>query len=160
MKYFIFIAILFIVNLSFSQKIKVKGEWEKKLDVSDINGAGNDYNEFYVSREDESEITVSSNPKSKQDDLYANFKVFVHKEDDEWHNNLILQIRRTSNGRNNNNNIFSGTEFQTITNNSSFFFYTIGKQDKVPIQYKILGLSVLLPAETYSTEIIFTVLNL
>ncbi len=160
MKKTLFIFIILISSHSFSQKIKVKGEWEKKFRLSDIKGAGNDYSEYYLSKKNQTKITVSSHPSNHQDDLYANFKVFVHREDDEWHPNLILQIRRTGSGENNNNNIFSGTEFQTITNSSSFFFNTIGKHEKIPIQYKILGISVLLPAQTYSTEVVFTVLNL
>ncbi len=160
MKKITVILIVLLTNFSFSQEIKVKGKWHKKFSVSNIKDAGSDYKEYYLSRKDQSKLSVSSENSEKQEDLYAEFKIYVSKDDDEWHKNIIIQVRRTSNGRNRNFNIFSGTEFQTVTDNPTYFFNTIGKQKNVPIQYKIIGLSVLLPAKTYSTEIVFTVLDL
>jgi hypothetical protein len=160
MKKLYLIINLLVVTVCYSQKIKVTGNWNKKLKTSEISEAGNDYNPFYISKINQSKITITAHPKSKYFDLYGRFKVFVHKEDDEWNPTLILQLKRTSNGSKGNYNISSGMVFQTITNNSSFFFSSVGKQVKVPIQYKIIGISVLLPVKKYSTQIVYTVMNL
>ena len=160
MKKSFLIITLLIANICFGQQINVRGNWNKELLTSEITLAGNDYNLSYLSKPNQSEITIKSHPKSKYFNLYGHFKVFVHKEDNEWHPNLNLQLKRTSNGTNGNYNISSGTEFQIITNNSTFFFGSVGKQDKIPIQYNIKGISVLLPVKTYSTQIVFTVLDL
>ncbi len=160
MKKTLIILIILISNNSFSQKIKVKGNWRKTFSISDIKGAGSDYNEYYLSKMNQTKLSVSSANSEKQENLYADFKIYVSKDDDVWNSNLIIQVRRTSNGKNNNLNIFSGTEFQTITDSPIYFFNTIGKQKNIHIQYKVIGLSVLLPAKSYSTVIIFTVLDL
>jgi hypothetical protein len=160
MKKITVILIVLITNFAFSQEIKVKGKWDREFSVSDIKDVGSDYDAYYLSDEDQSKLSVSSENSEKQEDLYADFKIYVSKDDDEWNPNIIIQVRRTSNGTNNNLNIFSGTEFQTVTDSPIYFFNTIGEQIDVPIQYKVIGLSVLLPAESYSTEIVFTVLDL
>ena len=160
MKILFFIINFFIVVTCFGQKITVNGNWKLKLKATEIIEAGNDYKGTHLSKRNQSKITVTSHPKSKYFDLYGRYKVFVHKEDNEWHPQLKIQVKRTAKGISGNNNINSGLVFQTITNHSSFFLNTTGKHVKIPIQYRIKGISVLLPVKKYSTQIIFTVLNL
>ncbi len=152
MKNFILIVFLIVSNWLFSQNVEidVSGKWEKKIRASDITEAGNDYVGTYESDSDETEIEIKAKNKNKT------ITVLIRKEDDydEWHPNLQLQVRRTDN---NNNNSNGGTSYQTITDFDSVFFYTEGRDNKVPIQYRINGISVLLPVQEYTTTIIFTV---
>ena len=143
MKTFIFIlSILFTLN-SYSQKLNVKsGNWTKNLRASDISEVGNDYSNSYLSKTNQSKITYSSYPKNKNDDKYAYFILYVHKEDYTWHPDLKLELKRTS-GSTNGNSTYYGTNFQTISNNTALFFYSVGKVKNIPIQYQISGLSVL-----------------
>ena len=156
MKVFIFLSVFFSVNFIFSQKIKVNKSWDKTLSASDIYQAGYDYNSFYESSTNETKITISPIPNSSYNRKYMNFKVFVHKEDYNWHNDLSLELKVSSTSHGNS----TGTQYQELTNYPSLFFETIGKKTNIPIQYKISGLSVTIPADTYYVEIIYTVLNL
>ena len=94
-------------------------------------------------------MLVECSKNQKYRDLY----IWIYKEDNEWHPDLNLQIRRT----NNKSNISNGTQYQTISNNYSYFFELYGNSRNIPIQYKITGLSVLIPAKSYSTAIVFTI---
>jgi len=156
MKKIIIIILLLSTVVGFSQKIRLSGSWTKTLKSSNITSAGDDYEQFYLSGTKQTRITITPIPNSKYNRENMAFKVFVNKEDVEWHSDLVIEAKLTSTNHGN----YSGTSFQAITNNSSFFFSTIGKQKNLPIQYKISGLSVTIPAEIYSTEIIYTVLNL
>ncbi|PKP14234.1 MAG: hypothetical protein CVU08_01160 [Bacteroidetes bacterium HGW-Bacteroidetes-3] len=158
MKNLIFIAFLFISNGIYSQKDKltVSGDWSKIITASDISDAGNDYQSSFVSLANQSLITISPGGNSNN---YVNINVRVHKEDNAWHNNLNLKIRRTSNGTNGNAIISGGLSFQTITGVATTLFSCTGNHTLVPLQYEILGVSVLLPVQTYSTTVVFTITN-
>ncbi len=146
------IVFLIISNFLFSQSIKVETRrgWIETIPVSDILEAGNDYVGTYISANNQTEITI--NPRKKNNTTI----VFIRKEYvfGDWHPNLDLQIRRTDTG---NGDSSGGTSFQTITDNNAVFFLTNGQQRKVPIQYRINGISVLLPVQDYTATIIYTV---
>lgn len=156
MKHIFFIGILLVTNLIFSQKLKVQGNWNKTFDVSDIYQAGLDYMSFYESKDNQSKIDITPIPNSKYNKKFMRFKVFINKEDLDWHPNIKLFVKVSSNTHGNS----TGTIYQEIKDYPSLFFETIGQQKKIPIKYKVSGLSVTLPAENYSVEIVYTVLNL
>ncbi|SDW37522.1 hypothetical protein SAMN05444411_101595 [Lutibacter oricola] len=156
MKNIIYVLLILISTSVFSQKIKVSGNWNKTLSVTDISIAGNDYAPYYESKTNQTRLTVSPIPNSWYNRKYTRFKVFVHKADFNWHSNLNLEVKITSNTHGNS----TGKQYQEVTNYSNLFFETIGKQSNIKLQYKISGLSVTIPAETYSTEIIYTVISL
>ena len=60
--------------------------------------------------------------------------------------------------------VSGGTAFQEVTATAQPFFTGLlsltGNRDNIPIQYQIQGLSVLLPAKTYSTTIQYTISGL
>ncbi len=153
MKNFIFIIFIAISNCLFGQHaaVSVTGSWDKSFNELDITDEGNDYAGTYESMAAQTVITITSNNQHKPITVYVNKKIDVTGE---WHPNLDLQIKRTDN---NNNNSTGGLAFQTITDNNSVFFYTKGWENKVPIQYRINGISVLLPVQDYTTTIYFTV---
>lgn len=155
----ILIAFLAISNCIYSQKDKmnVTGNWARDLSAADINGAGNDYGSSIVSATNQSFITVSPGGNSNN---YVNINVLVQREDNTWDSNLNLKIRRTSNGTNGNVIISPLIPFQTISNTSYItLFSCTGTHTSVPLQYEITGISVLLPAQTYSTTVVFTLMN-
>ncbi|WP_111707366.1 hypothetical protein [Lutibacter citreus] len=156
MKHLFLLSFFLITNLIFSQKINVKGSWTLTLKASDISLAGYDYNSFYESSNKETTIDIKPVPSSKYNKKFMRFKVYVNKEDINWDKDLKLLAKVSSTSHGNS----TGTIYQEITNYSNSFFETIGEQKKIPIQYRIEGLSVTLPAEDYSTEIIYTVLNI
>ncbi|MGV8946612.1 MAG: hypothetical protein ACOH1N_09300 [Lutibacter sp.] len=162
MKNFIFIAFLVISNNLFSQNISINvvGSWIKDIDASTISNAGNDYPSAYTSAANQTQISIGISNKNKP--VY----IYVHKDDAVWDNSkLILKVRRTSDGTNNNTLVLpalSASSFQTITNTgiiSPYLFSCEGYNTIVPLQYEISGLSVLLPVQTYSTTVVYTITN-
>lgn len=80
-----------------------------------------------------------------------------------WDTSLKIFVKRTGDGT--GGAIISGgaTYMQLTSSNQSFFSGLLGlgfSRDNIPIQYKIEGLSVLLPAKTYTTTILYTVTGL
>ena len=156
MKFIFILSFLLFTNMIFSQKLKVQGNWNKTLGASDITQAGYDYNSFYESNDNQTKLSFNPIPNSKYNRQYASFKIFINKEDLYWDSSIKLFAKVSSNSHGNS----TGTQYQELTNYSSLFFETIGSQKNIPIKYKISGLSVTLPAESYSVEIIYTVINL
>ena len=153
------ILILFALTFSFSlyaQKISVRGNWNMTLNAANIGKAGLDYKSSYVSKKQQATISISPIPNSWYNKQFMPLKVYVEKEDYNWHPNIVLEIKVVSRKHGNS----SGTRFQEITNHPNFFFQTVGEKKNIPIQYRVSGLSVTLPVDSYTTEIIYTVLNL
>ncbi len=149
------IAFLAISNMAIGQGIDltVTGNWAKNIAASDINEAGNDYPASYASNINQTLLTI--NPTSKGKTIY----VYVKRNDIAWNANLNLKVKRTSNGTNGNTNIAGGLSYQTITNIDANFFTCAGYHTFIPLQYEITGISVVLPVQSYSTEIMYTVMH-
>jgi hypothetical protein len=151
----ILIGFLAFVNTMFSQGIEltVTGNWAKNIAASDISEAGNDYPTTYASNTNQTLLTI--NPKNWNKEII----VYVSKSDISWNSNLNLKVKRTSNGTNGNANINGGIIYQTITNLDANFFTCKGYHTFVPLQYEITGISVLLPVQSYSSTITYTVMH-
>lgn len=141
--------------MAFGQGIEftVTGNWTKNIAASDINEAGNDYPTSYDSNINQTLLTINPKNWNKQ------INVLVKRNDIAWHNNLNLKVKRTSNGTNGNTNISGGLIYQTITNIDANFFICSGYHTFIPLQYEITGISVVLPVQNYSTEIMYTVIH-
>ncbi len=156
MKNLILICFLAISGSLFSQviDITVTGNWMKNIAASDITEAGNDYPSAYTSNNNQTVMTI--NPKNSNKPIY----VYVGKIDISWNAALNLKVRRTVNGTNNNINISGGSNFQTITSNYYANFFTCtGYHTLIPLQYEITGISVVLPVQSYSTTVYYTVMH-
>ncbi|MDP3358846.1 MAG: hypothetical protein Q8S41_05800 [Lutibacter sp.] len=155
MRNLIFIAFLAISNTLFSQNITitVTGNWMKTIAASDISEAGNDYPTTYESNANQTLLTINPVNNNKQ------IIVYVKRSDIAWHNNLNLKVKRTANGTNGNTAITGGLIYQTITNLNANFFTCVGYHTFIPLQYEITGISVVLPVQSYSTEIMYTVMH-
>lgn len=152
----ILIAFLAISNMATGQGIEltVTGNWAKNIAASDISEAGNDYPASYASNTNQTLLTI--NPKNWNKTII----VYIKRNDIAWNTNLNLKVKRTSNGTNGNANIGGGTDYQLITNFDANFFTCNGYHTFIPLQYEITGISVLLPVQSYSTEIMYTVIHL
>ncbi|MHB1146068.1 MAG: hypothetical protein ACYC01_00580 [Lutibacter sp.] len=151
----VLIGFLAFVNTMFSQGIEltVTGNWSKNITATDISEAGNDYPATYASNTNQTLLTI--NPKN----LNKPINVYVSRSDISWNSNLNLKVKRTSNGTNGNTNISGGLIYQTITNIDANFFVCYGYHTFIPLQYEITGISVLLPVQSYSATITYTVMH-
>jgi len=163
MKNLIFIAILAISNSLFSQDISLTGlTWVRGiLPSEEITNPGDDYTGTYNSLTNQTTISI----KVKGKDKHKEFTLYVKRLDSgpTWPGDLNLNIARTSNGTD-KKSIINGeiNYFQTISTNGfgTKFFTFKGTFKDVNLQYQFTGISVLLPVDSYSTTILFTVMQL
>ena len=138
--------------------ISVNGSWNQNISSSEISDAGEDFIGTYESFDDQVQIDIF------QQFFWLNlfnydWQVSIRKEDIDWNTNLLLEARRTGNG-----NPFliqsiidGGLTYNEIISIDQLFFWGNRTTLNIPIQYKISGISLLLPATTLTTNIVYTV---
>lgn len=156
--FFTVLLALSIPLFSFGQNITVAGSWTPT--ISPPTEAGNNYSSTpIVSNPNQTTISISSFL------LLSSYTVTVHKSDGgNWHNDLVLEVQRTGNGTWLNIGTLSGplNVYQLVKNTPDPFFYyasllNLTSINNIPVQYRLSGLSVLLPAKNYSTTVIYTI---
>jgi len=80
-----------------------------------------------------------------------------------WDSSLKLSVQRTGNGTG-IAILTGGTTYIQLTSTPQAFFSGLlnltANRDNIPIQYKIEGLSVMLPVKTYTTTVTYTISGL
>jgi hypothetical protein len=138
--------------------------WNLTLGPNDISLIGNDFSGPFESSVNETIAEVSgywdpgTNPYNVQCIRHGrcDWQLDVEKVDINWHNSLNLMLRRTSN----NSNVNNGTGWQAVNNVSTPFIDGVGNAYNIQIQYSITGISVLLPADNYSTQVYYTIYSI
>ena len=156
-KSFLLIFFLMFINYTFAQSLTVSPGWSVTIPASTITEAGLNYTTNVTSSASQSLMNVTGS-------IASNPKIYVQKTDVSWNTNLTLWLKRTGNGTGLLAfNIAGGTTFQQITNSPIYFFdlFTLSGTtvNNIPIQYEIRGLSVLIPAQSYTTTLLYTVTN-
>lgn len=164
MKNLIFLTFLVISTTMFGQgfiNITAAGSWMKTITPTDIIEAGNDYPSSFESNPNQTLLSIYPNNK--------NFQVYVYvtRSNDNWHDNLILKVKRNGSGTNTNTNISGELTYHLIPDAQSpagrpssvpSFFTCYDDFVNIPLQYEITGISVVLPVKSYSTTITYTVM--
>lgn len=88
--------------------------------------------------------------------------VRVHKSDIDWNASLVLSIQRTSNGSGGGggNSISGGTTSFALTGSPQVYFSGNpgnGTRTGINNQYRITGQTVLIPAKTYTANVVYTI---
>ncbi|PXY01653.1 hypothetical protein DF185_09300 [Marinifilum breve] len=159
------VRILIILLCGFScsvyaQKIEVKGKWKINVSAKDILNAGNDYNTCYESSEGEVEFRVKNNWNHEYNGY--SWIVYINKQDEIWHPNLKLSVRRTSDGSSAYacySYIYGGGYYRNVSDRHSFFCAGYRGRDNVELQYKLEGVSLLLPVRNYKTYVTYTIVE-
>lgn len=142
-------------EISAMQDITATGSWSLTIDVNDLQGtAGSNLNSSYESITNQVEIDVSGIILPTE-----NWRVDVRKSDIAWSGNFQLSIVRTGDGTGIPvlSGISEGTVYQEVTDTAQSFFEGFGNRNAIPIQLKIDNVSVAIPAEIYSTTVIYTI---
>jgi len=159
----LFILFVLFINAVLAQDLKVAIEGNATFNnaLYSIVEAGNDFNS---SIESESSVFISilySNFWDSKNNPNEKWRINVHKSDLTWHPNLMLETKRTGKGykpaKRGSPNIHDGDNFQIITNTPTYFF---GGKDEIvyiPLDLKISGMSVVMGAQEFETNIVFTV---
>jgi hypothetical protein len=145
------------MNITFD----VENSWNLNVHADDVTEAGNNYAGTYPSASNQIIISHDVTPAGQ----YRNhsWSIEVNKSDLNWHPLLELWIRRTANGSTSVNpnqcapNITGGTNFQQLSSLAIPFYSGRCERSGVPIQIELRNASVLTPADTYSTEIVYTI---
>ena len=158
----LFVILIFLVKVGLAQSISVSGSWNPVINTNVLTEAGTDYPSSYVleSASNQSNISLTLGG-SFFNTLFNTWRVDVQKSDIFWDSRLIVEIRRTSNGAGSLfSSISGGTVYQPVKQNAQTFFQGDGTFNNIGIQYKISGMSILIPVNTYSTSIFFTLIDI
>lgn len=135
-------------------------DWHVEVESEQIR-AGDDIQTSYSSRSDHIKMSGEVGSRNIFNILFAEWKVEVHREDREWHPDLDLYIRRTGqgNGYFYGNSVEGAYTYQRIRERPEDLIQCKGWRYDIPFQFEIRGISLLLPAKTYRTEVIFTIVD-
>jgi hypothetical protein len=153
----IFYSIIFIL-LVFTKAeaidITATGSWNRTIDTSDLaSGAGSDLIGIYESTVNATVLTVFNTTGNTD-----NWRIDVRRSDSTWHGDFILYIQRTSDGTG-GGSITGGLSYIAIGTTDSQFFSGAGDRSSVNLQYKLTGMSISIPPNTYSTTVVFTIVD-
>ncbi len=152
------IALFFWVIAAQAQSITAIGGWSYTFGT--VNEAGSNLSATAVaSNTNQTIIDFSGFSKN------STYTVRVHKSDIDWNASLVLSIRRTSNGNNGSGNdtISGGTTSFALTSTPQVYFSgNVGNgtgRTGIPNEYTITGQTVLIPAKTYTANVVYTISN-
>jgi len=162
-KAFPVILILLTSFYCFGQGLKVSIEGSANFSGSAyaITEAGEN---FSSSVESESSVYISIESEDywdKKNNRNKKWRVFVHKSDLMWDNNLRLETKRTGKGqkieKKGQPNIHDGDDFMTISNTPTYFFRGKDEVAYIPVEIKLRGISLTMGAKEFETSIVLTV---
>ncbi len=157
----VILVLLFLCpSCLFAQRVFVSGSWN--LSLATPTEAGSDYALSYVeSAADQTKVTITHLSL-----LLPTFTISVrHTPAEPWPAGLVLKTKRTSGGEGLNlASLSGGVSYITLTNTDQVYFslgglLSLTAVNNVAIQYRIEGISVLLPVKNYATTVIYTVSN-
>ena len=155
------IAFFYITDLvGQSATITANGNWSKRAKGYKIPEAGNDFPDTFISKANRTLIRVRKKPTSILFPWRVDVKATITTV---WDSRLVLWVRRTGAGNNitSGATISDGVTYREITNTDQPFFYGEGSIKRIPIQYKITGVTVLVPAGVWYTKTVtYTVIEL
>jgi hypothetical protein len=132
--------------------ISVTGDWFETIDETDLaGGAGSDLVSTYESAADQVSIDIGDAPTES-------WRVDVRKVDTDWHGDLILYIRRTSDGSG-SGSIAGGTSYQQISSTYQEFFSGNLGRSGVAAQLMLDGVSAGIGCGNYLTTVYYTVVE-
>lgn len=137
--------------------VTVTGSWSEAVDESDLTaGPGSNLASEYQSASNEFSIRIQGFGASRKNP--NSWRLDVRRSDANWHANLSVFVRRTSNGSG-TGSISGGTSYQTVTGTDQTFFQGSNDRNGVRVQAKVGGVSLSVPPSTYQTSIVFTIVD-
>ncbi len=134
---------------SSAQEVRVRGSVDFSFSYSNIK-AGEDYSLETESKHDGVRLDVKKLKKSSY------WRIAVSKNDINWDRQVQIYVRRTTNG-NGNGYVWGGQNYSEVRNMPATFMQGYGILNNIYLQYKLVGISMELPADTYYTDIVYTI---
>ncbi len=140
-------------NICFGQYISITPVGNSNIDITNINEAGKGYPNNYTTGKKKAKMSVSFNNASKNQN--QKWQVLISKDDSFWDDELQIWIKGKK-----INGVTSGfNQFKQVKNYDIDFLGGKGKVNDIQIEFEIRNISVTIPAESYSTELVFTVIE-
>lgn len=130
--------------------ITVSGQWSLNIDQNNlISGPGSDLISTYESATDQVQIDILGPDRT--------WRVDVHRVDINWHSDFILEVRRQPNNR-----IVGGLTYQPITPVAIEFFRSRNRRNVrgIQVQFRLSGVTININPDTYSTTVVYTLVNI
>jgi len=144
------VAVAILAGLGWAVRIRVTGGWTEIIDFNDLQGGpGSDLISSYESLVDAVDIDITGAGNQA-------WQVDIRRVDANWPPAFILEARRTSS----HPDVYGGTAYQQVTTFDQLFFYTNVRSNNarnIKIQYRLSGVSVQVPPDTYATTVYYTV---
>ena len=147
-------------KIAFGQTISATGTTWNAAPTA-ITEAGNNYSSAITSVANQTTLTISVGLA-----LLTSWKVFVRKQDATWNASLSVWVRKTGDGTGILVPVLGtispngATSYVQLTATNQEIFSGFSNRFNVPMQYELRGLSVLIPTGSYSTSVIFTVIDI
>ena len=127
-----------------------------------VSEAGMD---FASSLESESQLYINIEYTSIWDKWFnpnTKWKINIQKTDVNWHPDIVIETKRTGNGNRpwygqGSVNIHDGVTYQAITNTPTYFFRGRNEILNIPVSIKLSGISLVMGAQDFETNILLTV---
>ena len=160
--YFFLMIGLFLTPKSIQAQLNIESSNTINFSILEINvvDAGLDFQNDFSTTDDAILLSVNILPQNLQNTTLRSWRVDIRKNDIDWHDNLDLFVRVTGNGNSNfNTSLQNDFSYQQIQDFDNLFFNGTGWINNIPIQVKLSGVSVIIPAKSYATELVFTLLD-
>jgi hypothetical protein len=145
-------AALTLLGLALAADITITGTWSWTIGPGDLQGGpGSNLNTTYTSAPNQVTMRITGTGG-------GGWRVDVLRIDSNWHTDFVLDIRRTGNGQG-PGTISGGTTYLTITTTSQTFVTGTRNRRGIPLQERLRGVSVAIPAAVYTTTIQYTVVD-
>jgi len=133
--------------------ITATGGWSETIDAFDLQaGAGSDLIDRYESNPNAVRINITGAGG-------GSWRVDISKMDDNWDADFHLYARRTSGGIG-SGTISGGTSYMEVEDFDKPFFSGSRNRWIISVQLRLTGVSVQIPPDTYSTDVVFTVVDI
>lgn len=149
-----FLVYVFMIQPLSALDLEVTGDWTNTLDVSDLkNGIGSNFTSPQLSANNQTILEIMNCIDDSD-----NWQINVRRSDSNWHPNLVMQVKRRSDGRG-SGTITDGGAWRDITESDQYFFSGSGDRTKIKIKYRVQNVTMEIPVGTKMTTIHYTVID-
>lgn len=151
----ILLSLVFATGAEAEIIVSTTGDWSLSVGSSDLqSGAGSDLIADYDNAGSPGIISIAGT--SGDADAW---RIDVRRVDLQWDSGLTLRVKRISDGLG-GGSVSGGESYLDIGLADFTFFSGLGDRSGVQVQFQLSGVSLQLPPDTYSTTIVYTVVDL
>ncbi len=150
-----FFLVLFALlpTKSFAQYITISPTGNSNIKIKNIKEAGDGYPNNYKTKKVKAKMSVTFNNASKNQN--QKWQILISKQDTFWDDELQIWLK----GKKKKGVDSGANQFKQIKNYDIDFLGGKGKVSNVQLEFEIRNISITIPAESYSTELVFTIIE-